>query len=220
MAYSSTASFSASMFSHRDRNQGTLLCGARRPNWENKFHQLNRKRVDGFGGPCSALELFGSSEWTNGHRLGRHRWRQGGGGRSLSEFAARGSQRGYQSQGLYGRVGRWRRGRMACTPVGLGRWRRLRVDVLAVASVCRVTVCALTVDSAVPVSRSKPDVACPSAVGGFEEEEADSSASSIDDAAELECGGSDEAGDFADGPVADPESADPDVEDAACEPDD
>ena len=92
---------------------------------------------------------------------------------------------------------------------------------LAVASVCRVTVCALTVDSGdVSVSPSKPDVACQSVVGGFDEEEADSSASSIDDAVELECGGSDEAGDFVDGPVADPESADPDVEDDACEPDD
>ena len=57
--------------------------------------------------------------------------------------------------------------------------------------------------------------------GGFDEEDvADSSASSFVDAVELECGGSDEAGDFVDGPVADPESADPDVEDDACEPDD
>ena len=87
---------------------------------------------------------------------------------------------------------------------------------------CRVTVCALTVDSGadVSVSRSEPDVACLSGVDGFEDEGADSSASSIDDAAELECAGSDEAGEFVDGPAAAPVSADPAVGDDACEPDD
>jgi hypothetical protein len=75
---------------------------------------------------------------------------------------------------------------------------------LAVASLCRVTVCALTVDFGDDVSAFWSEVVCPSVVVS------DSLASSIVDGAELE-GGSGESGDFVDGPGEDPELADDDV---------
>ena len=208
MAYSSTASFSASMFSRSGPSNHVelLSCGGHPSELENKLHQLNRKRVDGFGRP-----LFGASCSGVPSGLTATVWAATAGVEVVEAEACPSSRLAVPdvdaSQGLYGRVGRWRRGRMPCTPMGLGRWRRLCVNGFGGRVGCRVTVCALTVDSGdVSVSRSEPDVACPSVVGGFEEEEADSSASSIDDGVELECGGSDEAGDFAAGrsPIPNP----------------
>jgi len=52
-----------------------LSCGGRPAELQNKLHQLNRKRVHGFGSPLLCGELFGSSEWADRQRLGRHRRR-------------------------------------------------------------------------------------------------------------------------------------------------